>query len=110
MVQALSANGTDQALRERILPGALRRGLDLFDAEGGDLVEGRAAMLQSMVRRPGVGAESLAASPASVSTTLPELGLVEAVAEDASGSRFSRQRAFPVCATQTLHCSWTGQP
>ena len=59
-----------------------------FDAEGGDLVEGRAAMLQSMVRRPGVGAESLAASPASVSTALSELGLVEAVADDPSGSGF----------------------
>ena len=32
VVQALSPDGTDQALRERILPGALRRGLDLFDA------------------------------------------------------------------------------
>ena len=56
------------------------------------------------------GAEGLAASPASVSTTLPELGLVEAVADDLSRSGFSGRRTFPVCATETLHCCWTGQP
>jgi hypothetical protein len=32
-----------------------------FDAQGGDLVEGRATMLQSMLRRRGVHAEGLAA-------------------------------------------------
>ena len=40
-----------------------------FDAEGSDFVEGRATMLDSMIRGAGVGAEGLAASPASVSTT-----------------------------------------
>ena len=80
-----------------------------FDAEGGDLVEGRAAMLLSMVRRPGVGAESLAASPASVSTTLSPFRPVEAVADDPSSGCFSRQWAFPVCAAETLRCAWTGR-
>ena len=80
-----------------------------FDAEGSDFVEGRAAMLESMIRGAGVGAEGLAASPASVSTALPVLGLVEAVAHDPSRSGFSGQRASPVCTTETLHCSWTGR-
>ena len=81
-----------------------------FDAEGGDFVEGRATMLESMVRRPGVGAEGLAASPASVPTTPSPFRPVEAVTDDSSGSGISRQRAFPVYAAETLHCSWTGRP
>jgi hypothetical protein len=80
-----------------------------FDAEGGDLVEGRATMLESMVRRPGVGAEGLTASLASVSTTPSAFRSVEAVTHDPSGSGFSRQWAVLVCAAETLHCSRTGR-
>ena len=80
-----------------------------FDAEGGDLIEGRATMLESMVSRPGVRAEGLAASLASVSTTSSPFCPVEAVADDSSGGGFSRQLAVDVCAVETLHCSWTGR-
>jgi hypothetical protein len=80
-----------------------------FDAEGGDLVEGRATMLESMVRRPGVGAEGLTASLASVSTTPSPFRPVEAVTQDSSGSGFSRQWAVLVWAAETLHCSRTGR-
>ena len=71
---------------------------ETFDAEGGDFVEGDATMLESMVRRPGVAAEGLTASPASILTTLSQFCPVEALTDDRSGSSFSRQRAFPVCA------------
>ena len=80
-----------------------------FDAEGGDLIEGRATMLDSMVRRPGVGAEGLAASLATVATTPSPFRPVRAVTDDSSGSGISRQRTVPVCAAETLHCSWTGR-
>jgi hypothetical protein len=77
-----------------------------FDAEGGNLVEGRATMLEPMVRRLGGRAEGLAASPASVSTTPSPFRPVEAVADDSSRSGFSGRRASTVCATEVLHCSW----
>jgi hypothetical protein len=80
-----------------------------FDAEGGNLAEGRATMLESMVRRRSAHAEGLAASLAPVSTTPPPFRPVEAVADDPSGSGLSQQWAFPVCAAETLHCSWTGR-
>ena len=60
------------------------------DAEGGDLVEGRATTLESIVRRSGVGAEGLTASLASVSTTPSPFCPVEAVTDDSSGAA-----AFP---------------
>ena len=58
------------------IPGDLlypsNRGLvQALDAEGGDLIEGRATMLESMVWRTGVRAECLSATPAPVWTTLP---------------------------------------
>jgi hypothetical protein len=34
-------------------------------------------------------------------------GFVEAIADDASSTGFSKQRALPVCAGETLHYSWT---
>jgi hypothetical protein len=80
-----------------------------FDAESGDLVEGRATMLESMVRSLGVRAEGLAASPASVSTPPSPFRPVEAVADDPSSIGFSQQWAFPVCATEAHHCCWTGR-
>ena len=36
MVEAVAANGANQALHEWILPWRVRRGLDLFDAKTGD--------------------------------------------------------------------------
>jgi hypothetical protein len=47
-----------------------------FDAESGNVIEGRAAMLQSMIRRPGVRAEGLTASLASV--TLVQISFLNA--------------------------------
>ena len=66
-------------------------------------------MLEPMVRRPGIRAEGPAAAAAAVATPFSPLGLVEAVANDACGRGFSRQRAFSVCAAETLHCFWTAQ-
>ena len=57
-----------------------------------------------MVGRAGIRAESLAASAATISTAPPPFGFVESVADDVSGTGFSRQRAFPVWAAETLHC------
>ena len=82
-----------------------RRLVQAFDAEGGDLIEGRATMLQSIVRRPGVGAEGLTASLATVATTPSPFPPVEAVTDDSCGSGVSRQRAVPVCADEALRCS-----
>ncbi len=56
---------------------------------GGDRVEGRVTVLESMMNRPGIRVEGLPASPTPVSTTFPQLGLVEAAADDASGTGFS---------------------
>jgi hypothetical protein len=58
------------------IPGDLlypsNRGLvQALDAEGGDLIEGRATMLESMVWRTGVRAECLPTTSAPVSTALP---------------------------------------
>jgi len=60
-----------------------------LDAERGDIIEGRATMLESMVWRSGVRAERLTASPTPESTPFPRLGYVEAEADDASGTGFS---------------------
>ena len=58
------------------IPGDLlypsNRGLvQALDPEGGDLIEGRAMMLESMVWRTGVRAECLPTTSAPVSTALP---------------------------------------
>jgi len=74
-----------------------------LDAERGDLIEGRATMLESMVWRSGVRAERLTASPTPESTPFPRLGYVEAEADDAPGTNFSRQLTTPVWAPETLH-------
>jgi hypothetical protein len=42
-----------------------------------------------------------------VATTLPALGLVEAMADDTFGSGFCQLRALSVWAGETLHGSWT---
>jgi hypothetical protein len=61
------------------------RGLIQFlDAEIGNLIEGRASVLDSMVWYTGIGAGRLAASAATISTTTPPLGFVESVADDVS--------------------------
>ena len=57
--------------------------------------------------RAGVRAERLTASTATISTTPPPPGLIESVANDVSGTGFSSQRALPVWAPETIHCSWT---
>jgi hypothetical protein len=63
--------------------------------------------LESIVWCTGVRAERLLTNPAQISTTLPGVGLVEAMEDDASGTGISRQRAFPVWTADTLHCSRT---
>jgi hypothetical protein len=67
------------------------RFVQALDAERGDLIESRATVLEPMVGCAGIRAECLSASPASVATTLSPLGFVESVANDVSGSGFSRQ-------------------
>jgi len=81
------------------------RGLaQAFDAESGYFIESGATMLKPMVWRAGVRAERLTAGTATISTTPPAVGSVESVADDVSGAGFSRQRALPVWAAETLHC------
>ena len=77
-----------------------------FDTEGGDFIEDRTPVLESIMRCTGCRAECLAASPAQVSTVLSPSGLVEAVADDMSSSSLPRQRALPVWTAETLHGSW----
>ena len=67
-----------------------------LDAERGNLIEGGATMLEPMVWRAGVRVERLTAGTATISTTPPAVGSVESVADDVSGTGFSRQRALPV--------------
>jgi hypothetical protein len=55
-----------------------------LDAECGNFIEGRATVLESIVRRTGFRAECFSATPAQISTTLRRASLVEAVANDAS--------------------------
>ena len=78
-----------------------------FDTESGDFIKGGAPVLESIIGCPGCRAECLPTSPALVATTLPPPGRVEAVANDGSGSGFSRARAVPVWTAETLHGSWT---
>jgi hypothetical protein len=57
------------------IPGDLlysgdRRLVQALDAQCGDFVEGRATVLESMVRCTSIRAECFAASPATVATTL----------------------------------------
>ena len=78
--------------------------VEALDAERGDFVEGRSPVLEAMIRCARIRAECLSATQAPVSTTLPRVGVVEAVANDASGSR---RRARLVSTAETLHCSWT---
>jgi len=73
-----------------------------LDAECDNFVERRATVLESMVRRTSVRAECLSATSAQISTTLSRASLVEAVANDVSDTR---QRAFPVRTSETLHYS-----
>jgi hypothetical protein len=68
------------------------------------LIESCATVLESMAGRAGIRAECLTASAAMISTTSPPLGFVESVANDVSGTGFSRQWALPVWAAETLHC------
>ena len=58
--------------------------------------------MEAMVRRRGIRAEGLAASPAAIDDASP-FRSVETVADQRSGSGFSRQRAAPVGAVETLH-------
>jgi ABC-type phosphate transport system substrate-binding protein len=51
-------------------------------AERGDLIEGRTTMLESVVWRTGVRAERPAAITATISTTPPQIGFVESVADN----------------------------
>jgi hypothetical protein len=86
-----------------LYPG--NRGLvQSLNAEIGNIIESCASALDSMVGCSGIGAESFAASAATISTTTPALGFVESVADDVSESDFSRQRTFPVWAAEALHC------
>ena len=78
------------------------RPVQALDAQGGNFVEGRATMLESIIWCAGVRAECLTATPTQISTTLSRASLVEAVANDVSDTR---QRAFSVRTFETLHYS-----
>ena len=80
-----------------------RRLVQALNAESGDVIKGRATMLESMVWRTGVRAEGLTASPTPESTPFPRLGCIETKADDARGTNSSRQLTTPVWAPETLH-------
>jgi hypothetical protein len=77
-----------------------------LNTQGSNFVKGRSTVLEPMVWATGIRAECLSASPALVATPLPPLGLIEAVADDASGSVHSRC-ALKVWTPETHHCSLT---
>ena len=86
-----------------LLHPSYRGFVQALDAEGGDLVNDGATMLESMVRCTGVGAKGPSASPTPESAPFPEPGCVEAEADDAPGTNFSRELTTPVWAPETLH-------
>ena len=80
------------------------RGLvQALDAERGDLIKDRATVLESVVRCAGVGAKRPSTSPTPGSTPFPQLGYVEAEADDAPGTGFSRQLTAAIWAPEILH-------
>jgi hypothetical protein len=84
------------------------RGLvQALDAEISNLNESCASVLDSMVGRAGIGAESFAASVATISTAPPPLGFVESMADDVSSPGYSRVRTSLVWTAETLHCFGT---
>ena len=76
-----------------------------FDTEGGDLIEDRTPVLESVIRCPDSRAERLPTSLALVATSFPPSSRVEAMANDGSGVAFSRWRAVLVWTAETLHGS-----
>ncbi len=74
-----------------------------LNAESCDFIKGRATVLESVVRCAGVGAKRPSTSPTPESTPFPQLGYVEAEADDAPGTGFSRQLTAPIWARETLH-------
>jgi hypothetical protein len=78
--------------------------IQTFDAESRNLIKGRTTVLESIVGCAHVQAEGLPANPATVSTALSPVSLVEAVADDVSNPGYSRMRASLVWAAETLHC------
>ena len=60
-----------------------------LNAQGRDLVEGRATMLETIVGRAACRAERGSAAVATVSTTLSRLRFVKAVADNIAGTHFS---------------------
>jgi hypothetical protein len=89
-----------------VLDSGDSRLVQAFDAESGNLIKGGAAVLEPIVRRPGIGAERFLACLASVSTTPSPTGLIETKTNDRSASGFSRRQAFPVRTAETLHGFW----
>jgi hypothetical protein len=98
---ALSSQAIDGIPGDSLYSGD-RRLVQALDAESGNFVEGRATVLELMVRRTDVRAKCLSASSAPVSAALPGVGAVEAVANNVSGAGIFRQKALRVW-TQTLH-------
>jgi hypothetical protein len=76
---------------------------DLFTPSGGNSIKGGATVLQSIIRCPARWAERLPTNLALVATTLSRLRRVEAVTNDVTNSRLSRQRTLPVWTAETLH-------
>jgi hypothetical protein len=67
--------------------------IQTFDAESSNLIKCRTTVLESIVGFTHVQAEGLPANPATVSTALSSVSLVEAVADDVSNSGYSGMRA-----------------
>ena len=89
-----------------VLDSGDRRLVQAFDAQSRNLIKGGAAVLEPIVRRPGIGAERFLACLASVSTTPSPTSLIETKTDDLSGSGFSRRQAFPVRTAETFHGFW----
>ena len=84
--------------RDSLYPGY--RGLaHSVDAERSDLIEGRAPVLETMVRGAGVRAESLTASATSKPSPPAGLNPVEAISDEGAGW------AFEMLALETHDCS-----
>jgi hypothetical protein len=76
--------------------------IQTFDDESRNLIKGRMTVLESVVGCARVRAEALPTNPATVSTTTPPLGFVEAVADHVSSPGYLRVRACLVWTAERL--------
>ena len=77
--------------------------IQAFDAQRRHLIKGVAAMLKSIVRSSGRGAECLLAALAAIPTASSPTCLIETKTDDVSGAVFWRWLAGPVRAAVNSH-------